>query len=174
MSTPALGLRVYPLSEIPFHGQGVFNKSDDALLEERASGEPMTNLPDESPSAVPSVFPEERRMALQEALRERFDMAPEDAGAIAMTLAEVFGAELEVNDEMLDPSTRSIFYTLEAKKILTFRRFEYSLETGERRRGFAWRIREEALLPSAAAITVESEEDVYANLPRDVWARQHA
>lgn len=113
-------------------------------------------------------------MALQEALRERFDMSAEDSGALAMTLAEVFGAEAEVNDETLDPSTRSIFYTLEAKKLLTFRRFEYSLETGERRRGFAWRIREESLQPSATSVPVESEEDVYANLPRDVWARQHA
>ena len=132
-------------------------------------------MPDETPApAMPSVFPEERRIALQEALREKFDMASDDAEAIAMTIAEVFAGETEVNDESIDPSVRSIFYTLEAKKLLTFRRFEYNLETGERRRGFAWRIREEALLPQATTIPVESEEDVYANLPRDVWARQHA
>lgn len=113
-------------------------------------------------------------MALQEALRERFDMSTEDSEAISMTMAEVFGGETEVNDESLDPSIRSIFYTLEAKKILTFRRYEYALETGERRRGFAWRIREEALQPPTTTIPVEAEEDVYANLPRDVWARQHA
>lgn len=134
----------------------------------------MTNVPDDTPPAAPSAFPEERRAALQETLRERFDMSGEDAEAIALTLAEVFRGELEVNDETLDPSTRSMFYTLEAKKILTFRRFEYSLETGERRRGFAWRIREEALQPGATAVPVETEEDVYANLPRDAWARQHA
>lgn len=152
----------------------MFNKPLGRAAQERVSGELMTNDPDAPMSAVPSTFPEERRMALQEALRERFDMAPDDAEAIALTLAEVFGGESEVNDESLDPSVRSIFYTLEAKKLLTFRRYEYTLETGERRRGFAWRIRDEALAPGATTIPVETEEDVYANLPRDVWARQHA
>lgn len=134
----------------------------------------MTN-PDELPKpAASAAFPEERRLALVEALRDRFDMSEVDAVEIASTLAEVFAGETEVNDETIDPSVRSIFYTLEAKKILTFRRYEYSLETGERRRGFAWRIREEALAPTATSIPVETEEDVYANLPRDVWARQHA
>lgn len=134
----------------------------------------MTNDPEIPTPAQNPAFPQERRLALAEALRERFDMSAEDSDAIAQTLAEVFGAEHEVNDEMLDPSIRSIFYTLEAKKILTFRRYEYTIETGEHRRGFAWRIREEALLPAATEIPVETEEDVYANLPRDVWARQHA
>lgn len=134
----------------------------------------MTNEP-ETPTPAPiATFSEERRVALAESLREKFDMSADDADAIAATLAEVFGAELEVNDESLDPSIRSIFYTLEAKKLLTFRRFEYTIETGERRRGFAWRIREEALLATATEVPVETEEDVYANLPRDVWARQHA
>ncbi|HVM44715.1 MAG TPA: DUF6015 family protein [Candidatus Thermoplasmatota archaeon] len=135
----------------------------------------MTNDPQETMQAgATAAFPQERRIALAEALRERFDMSAEDAEAIAETMAEVFGGEPEVNDETLDPSIRSIFYTLEAKKILTFRRYEYTIETGERRRGFAWRIRDEALLPSATSVPVEAEEDVYANLPRDVWARQHA
>lgn len=154
-------------------GQAPFNKSHDPMGEEQPSGEPMTNAPDAEPPA-PTSFSEERRETLVAALRDRFDMAAEDAQAIADTLAEVFAGEVEVDDETIDPSVRSIFYTLEAKKILAFRRFEYQLETGERRRGFAWRIREEALAPGATTIPVESEEDVYANLPRDAWARQHA
>ena len=129
----------------------------------------MTHEPERS-----ETFPEERHAALVIALQERFDMAPDDAHAITDTLAEVFGGSDEVNDETIDPSVRSIFYTLEAKKILTVRRFEYTLETGEHRRGFAWRIREEALAPAGTPIPIETEEDVYANLPRDVWARQHA
>lgn len=143
-------------------------------MEERVSGEPMTNDPDPAETESTTSFTEERRAALAIALAERFGMSPDDAREIADTLADVFGAELEVNDETIDPSVRSIFYTLEAKKLLTFRREEYSIETGERRRGFWWRIREEALTPGATSIPVESEEDVYANLPRDVWTRQHA
>lgn len=152
----------------------MFNKSHEESEEESVSGEPMTNDPEPTMPAGATTFPEERRLALVETLAERFGMAPDDAVEIAGTLAELFGGELEVNDEALDPSIRSIFYTLEAKKILTFRREEYSIETGERRRGFWWRIREEALLPPSTNVPIESEEDVYANLPRDVWARQHA
>jgi hypothetical protein len=147
----------------------VFNKSLHPVGEEEVSGELMTNDP-----LTPEIFPEERRAALTVALRERFDMAAEDAQEIADTIAEVFAGELEVNDETIDPSIRSIFYTLEAKKILTFRRFEYNLETGEHRRGFAWRIREEALAPAGIEIPIKTEEDVYADLPRDVWTRPHA
>lgn len=152
----------------------MFNKSLQASEEERVSGEPMSQEPEELTATSPTPFPEERRAALEAALRERFDMEADDAEAIADTLAEVFGGETEVNDETIDPSVRSIFYTLEAKKILTFRREEYSIETGERRRGFWWRIREAALSPGATTIPVETEEDVYANLPRDAWTRQHA
>lgn len=120
-------------------------------------------------------FNEERREALAHALREKFDMAEEDAHEIASVVAEQFGSEDEVNDETLEPTVRSIFYTLEAKKILTFRREEYSIESGEKRRGFWWRIREAALVPSLTLTPDAPEEDVYANLPRDAWtARQHA
>lgn len=147
----------------------MFNKSLEPSEEERVSGEMMTN-----DATSPETFPEERHAALVTALRERFDMASDDATEIADTIAEVFAGNEEVIDETIDPSIRSIFYTLEAKKILTFRRFEYNLETGERRRGFAWRIREAALSPVGTSIPIEAEEDVYANLPRDVWARQHA
>jgi hypothetical protein len=132
----------------------------------------MTTETDAQPA---SGFDNERRALLAEALRKSFDMADDDASEIAATVAEVFGAQPEVNDETIDPSVRSIFYTLEAKKILTFRREEYSIETGERRRGFWWRIREEALVATATLMPDSPEEDVYANLPRELWsARQHA
>lgn len=132
-------------------------------------------MSDEQPSiTISGGFDEERTAALARALREKFDMAPEDADEIATVVAEQFGEGDEVNDETLDPSVRSIFYTLEAKKILSFRREEYTTEAGERRRGFWWRVRPEELRV-ATTIPVLSEEDVYASLPRDAWrARQHA
>lgn len=134
----------------------------------------MSNEHDGMEQAPPTAFPDDRRAALAQALKDRFDMSGDDADEIANVLAEVFRGETEVNDETIDPSVRSIFYTLEAKKILTFRRAEYTLESGERRRGFWWRIRDEALAPIGTVIPIETEEDVYANLPRDAWARQHA
>lgn len=122
-----------------------------------------------------AAFDEERATILAEALRERFDMAPDDAAEIARVVVEQFGSANEVNDETLDPSVRSIFYTLEAKKLLSFRREEYVWENGEKRRGFWWRIRDDALTPVHTIPVLDAEEDVYANLPKDAWtARQHA
>lgn len=155
---------------MPKDGQALFNKRVGTPEEEGVSGEPMTN---EAPE--PETFPEERRTALVSALRDRFDMAADDAQEIADTIAEVFAGSEEVSDESLDPSVRSIFYTLEAKKILSFRREEYTWETGEKRRGFWWRVREGELAKVKTLVPEGPEEDVYANLPKDAWtARQHA
>lgn len=122
------------------------------------------------------VVDETKRDALASALRDRFGMSEDDAFEVSTAVLTQFGDALEVNDETLDPNVRSIFYTLEAKKLLSFRREEYVWENGEKRRGFWWRLREEELLPKSVEIPVQSgEEDVYANLPKDVWsARQNA
>lgn len=122
------------------------------------------------------VVDEVKRDALAKALRERFDMAQDDAHEVATVVLSQFGESPEVNDETLDPTVRSIFYTLEAKKLLSFRREEYTWENGEKRRGFWWRLRTEELEPRAVEIPVQTaEEDVYASLPKDVWsARQNA
>ncbi|MEA3202192.1 MAG: hypothetical protein QOE90_3620 [Thermoplasmata archaeon] len=121
------------------------------------------------------VVDEERAGVLAKALEDRFDMATDDAAEIAHVVVEQFGAAAEVNDETLDPSVRSIFYTLEAKKILSFRREEYVWENGEKRRGFWWRIRDDALATARSIPILDAEEDVYASLPKDAWtARQHA
>ena len=128
-----------------------------------------------TPGRDAPFFDEARREALVQVLEERFDMAPEDAAEIANVVIEQFGDGAEANDEELDPSVRSIFYTLEAKKILSFRREEYTTEAGEKRRGFWWRVREDELTKTTTLIPESPDEDVYASLPKDAWtARQHA
>lgn len=127
----------------------------------------------ESVSVSPPFFDDVKRSSLRDALKERFDMSQEDADEIASVVADQFGVEAEVNDENLDSTVRSIFYTLEAKKILSFRREEYTWETGERRRGFWWRLRIDDLERDAQPVR-SVEVDVYAELPRDAWARQRA
>ena len=125
---------------------------------------------EETPTADAS-----RAAVLAAALRERLGMSDEDAHDIASVVLEQFGDQQEVNDETLEPTVRSVFYTLEAKKILSFRREEYTWENGEKRRGFWWRLRSEELEPKLTIVPVAAEEDVYANLPKDAWsARQHA
>jgi len=121
------------------------------------------------------VVDEERIASLSDSLRERFDMADEDAAEIARVVVEQFGDANEINDETLDPSVRSVFYTLEAKKILSFRREEYTWENGEKRRGFWWKLRDEELQKMTTVPVETGDEDVYAMLPKSVWsARQNA
>ena len=124
---------------------------------------------------IDAPFDASKRDALAHALRESFGMSDEDAVETATTVAQQFGENAEVNDETLEPTVRSIFYTLEAKKILSFRREEYSIESGERRRGFWWRLRDEELQRMTNVPVEAGDEDVYAALPKSVWsARQNA
>jgi hypothetical protein len=117
---------------------------------------------------------DEQREALVEALKTRFHMEEEDALAIAEVVSEQFRGHEEVNDDTLNPEVRSIFYTLEAKKLLSFRREEYSLETGEHRRAFWWRVRSDELQRIAQLRAVVTEESVYDSLPRNVWSHRTA
>ena len=145
---------------------------DDALT---PNDEPRADGPREPEHLGHPYFDDAKREALERALREKFGMSPDDAQEITTVIAERFGDQAEVNDETLEPTVRSIFYTLEAKKILSFRREEYTWENGERRRGFWWRLREEALERVVPVTTENPDEDVYAGLPKSAWsARQNA
>jgi hypothetical protein len=144
----------------------VFDRTED---ETRADG------PREPEHLGHAYFDDSKRDALVRAMREKFGMTDDDAVEIAGVIADQFGDQPEVNDETLEPTVRSIFYTLEAKKILSFRREEYTWENGEKRRGFWWRVREEALAREVPLAPAASDEDVYAALPKSVWtARQNA
>lgn len=132
-------------------------------------------LDDEIALNTEAVLDEDKRDRLAAALRDRFGMSTDDSAEVATVVVSQFGASAEVNDETLDPTVRSIFYTLEAKKLLSFRREEYTWENGEKRRGFWWRLREEEIAPQSVVVPIQTEEDVYANLPKDAWtARQNA
>lgn len=106
--------------------------------------------------------------ALTEALQRTFDMEAEDAREIAGAVMERFEGHEEVDDETLDADLRSVFYTLEAKRMLSFRRVEYTREDGDRRRAFFWKLRQEALA-APREIPVLTDDDVYASLPADAW-----
>lgn len=106
--------------------------------------------------------------ALTAALQRTFDMEPEDAREIADAVMERFQGADEVDDETLDADLRSVFYTLEAKRMLSFRRVEYTREDGDRRRAFYWKLRQEALA-APREVPVLVDEDVYASLPADAW-----
>ena len=112
---------------------------------------------------------ETHRDALTGALEHAFGMEHGDALEIADVVLERFVDVEEVDDETLDAEVRSVFYTLEAKRLLAFRRTEYTREDGDHRRAFYWRLRVEALTPQVPAAGRYDESDVYASLPASAW-----
>lgn len=103
------------------------------------------------------------------ALQRTFDMQPEDARELGEVVLAQFESQAEVPDETLDSELRSVFYTLESKRLLSFRRVEYTREEGDRRRAFYWRLRPEEVETVTRKVPVEAGDDVYAQLPADAW-----
>ncbi len=112
--------------------------------------------------------------ALAHALRDELDMDRSDAMEIAGYVVGAFQGKEELDDDNLDPDLRSIFYTLENKRLLSFRREEYRNEEGHIRRAFFWRIRWEqidTMAETAEARERREDSSVYEALPRDAWTR---
>ncbi|HVL86874.1 MAG TPA: hypothetical protein VM681_02535 [Candidatus Thermoplasmatota archaeon] len=165
MGLGVVGARAYE-SEDPLAGHLLCN---NGLLSEPTEQDPEIPVPE------PNGRKSSRVDALAAALERKFDMAQEDATEVARIVDETFGTDAEVNDDNLDPETRSIFYTLEAKRLLSFRREEYEWETGEKRRAFYWRVRHEELNRMASEDDGHpANETVYDSLPAQVWRRINA
>jgi hypothetical protein len=111
----------------------------------------------------------ESRSALTDALARTFDMERADAQEIADAVLERFAGGEEIDDETLDADLRSVFYTLEAKRMLSFRRVEYTREDGDRRRAFYWKLRMENIFAPQAHDEHAVEIDVYSSLPASAW-----
>lgn len=109
------------------------------------------------------------REAFREALARAFEMTPDDAASIAEVVLERFAGADEVSDDTLDAELRSVFYTLEAKRMLSFRREDVTGEAGDKRRAFFWRLRPEALAPARTVPVDLGSDDVYATLPASAW-----
>lgn len=112
-----------------------------------------------------------QQAALTVALERAFQMTPEDAMSVAEVVVEHFAGQREVNDETIDAEVRSLFYTLEGRRILAFRREEYENAEGQKRRAFYWRIRPEVVAELAQPTPEPSDADVYAQLPAECWSR---
>ena len=88
---------------------------------------------------------------------------------VSAEVLERFQSGDEVDDETLDADLRSVFYTLEGKRMLSFRRVEYTREDGDKRRAFYWKLRSDGLIREIPVDTGERDVDVYASLPADAW-----
>jgi transcription initiation factor IIE alpha subunit len=114
--------------------------------------------------------PQIAREAFTGALCRAFEMEPDDAREIVDAVLERFSASEEVDDETLDADLRSVFYTLESKRMVSFRRVEYTREDGDRRRAFYWKLRMDSLLHEVPIQHEDDDVDVYANLPATAWS----
>ena len=106
-------------------------------------------------------------------LAREFDMARDEAHELAEAVLETFDGADELCDEGLDAGLRSVFYTLERRRLMTFRRVEIQGDEGLRR-SFFWKLRLEGIDEAARAVAFDVPEfqDVYASLPAEAW--QHA
>lgn len=112
--------------------------------------------------------------ALKDALVATLEMASTDAREVAGLVIAAFGGREELDDEELSPDLRSMFYTLEGQRLLSFRREEYRNEDGHIRRAFYWHIRWEDVVRVSQdpGGSHQAEGDsVYDELPRGAWSR---
>lgn len=140
----------------------------EAMVDDAHGGPPITADPTSFDDAV------ERAEWLEKVLRCTFEMEAQDAKMIAGCVIEQFGDKDEILDDEIPNDVRSVFYTLEAKRILTFRRIEYESEDGATLRGFFWRFHEDWEPPEGALGGDEDQENVYEALPEDCWSRDAA
>lgn len=110
---------------------------------------------------------------LADALRREIGMDADDAREIAGFVLGAFNGREELDDMELSPDLRSIFYTLEGHRFLSFRREEFTNEDGELRRAFFWHFRWDQVAGSAQDASARdlSTDSVYDSLPRSAWRR---
>ena len=105
---------------------------------------------------------------LMKALKNKFEMAKEDAIALAKTVEVLFDGQEEVEDMSIDKYARSLFYELQRKKLLQIRREEFK-EEGKIIRKYYWSFNEEVIKEAAHEKIKEDPYKIYKKIPKDVW-----
>lgn len=105
-------------------------------------------------------------------LRNRMQMLREDAAAVAKVVEEAFRGESELDDDMLDPHLRQVFYDLQDRDILKVRRQEYERD-GQQLRGYFWSVDEqERLVPRSPSMPRDPNTSLYDDLADHAWERR--
>lgn len=102
-------------------------------------------------------------------LRDRIRMMREDALAVAAIMEDAFQDKDSVNDDLLDPELRQMFYDLQDMEVLDIRRSEYE-ENGQTLRGYEWHVKPQVAAEEAPVPTVVPS--VYDELGDAIWARR--
>ena len=105
---------------------------------------------------------------LAKALKNRFEMAKEDAIALAKTVEGIFDGEEEVEDMSIDKYSRALFYELQRERLLKIRREEFK-EDGKFIRKYYWSFNDNTIKKAAYEKHVEDPFKIYKKLPKDAW-----
>lgn len=105
---------------------------------------------------------------LMQALKNRFEMAKEDAIALAKTVEGYFNDQDEVEDMSIDKYSRALFYELQRKKLLKQRREELK-ENGKIIRKYFWSF-DNKIIKEAANEKVQNDPyKIYKKIPKEAW-----
>jgi len=105
---------------------------------------------------------------LMKALKNKFEMAKEDAVALAKTVEGLFNGQEEVEDMSIDKYARSLFYELQRKKLLKIRREEFK-ENGKIIRKYYWSMDENLIKQAAHEKIKEDPYKIYKKIPKEAW-----
>jgi len=105
---------------------------------------------------------------LAKALKNRFEMAKEDAVALAKTVEGIFDGETEVEDMSIDKYSRALFYELQREKLLRIRREEFK-EDGKFIRKYYWSFSDKNIKQAAYETHKEEPYQIYKKIPKDAW-----
>jgi len=106
---------------------------------------------------------------LVQALKNKFEMAKEDAIALAKTVEDIFDGQGEVEDMSIDKYSRSLFYELQRERLLKLRRDEYK-EQGKFIRKYYWSFNNDIIREIAyAKHKKEKAYKIYTKIPKSAW-----
>lgn len=102
------------------------------------------------------------------ALKNRFEMAKEDAVALAKTVENIFGGQDEIEDMSIDKYARQLLYELQRQNLLKQRREEIK-EKGKIIRKFYWSFNDEMIRQAAHEEKIEDPYKIYKRIPKEAW-----
>lgn len=105
---------------------------------------------------------------LVKALKNRFDMAKEDAIALAKTVEAIFDGEEELDDMSIDKYARALFYELQRERLLKIRREEFK-EQGKFVRKYYWSFNNDIIREVAYEKIKEDPYKIYKKIPKNAW-----
>ena len=105
---------------------------------------------------------------LAKALKNKFDMAKEDAIALAKTVEGIFEGKQEIEDMPLDKYSRALLYELQREKLLKIRREEYK-EQGKFIRRYYWSFNDDLIKQAAYEKIQKDPYKIYKKIPKKAW-----